>query len=59
MQREFWAKGAIVRLEHKPKRLNLLLDSMSANGYDAFAIIKASTKTLEDVEVRAIGQSVD
>jgi histidyl-tRNA synthetase len=59
MQRQFWAKGAIVRLEHKPKRLNLLLDSMSANGYDAFAIIKASTKSLEDVEVRAIGQSVD
>ena len=59
MQRQFWAKGAIVRLEHKPKRLNLLLDSMSANGYDAFAIIKASTLTLEDVEVRAIGQSVD
>ena len=59
MQREFWAKGAMVRLEHKPKRLNLLLDSMSANGYDAFAIIKATTKTLEDVEVRAIGQSVE
>jgi histidyl-tRNA synthetase len=59
MQRQFWAKGAIVRLEHKPKRLNLLLDSMSANGYEAFAIIKASTLTLEDVEVRAIGQSVE
>ena len=59
MQREFWAKGAIVRLEHKPKRLNLLLDSMSANGYDAFAIIKSSTTTLDDVEVRAIGQSVE
>ncbi len=59
MQRQFWAKGAIVRLEHKPKRLNLLLDSMSANGYDAFAIIKSSTMSLEDVEVRAIGQSVD
>jgi histidyl-tRNA synthetase len=59
MQREFWAKGAIVRLEHKPKRLNLLLDSMSTNGYDAFAIIKSSTTSLEDVEVRAIGQSVE
>ena len=59
MQREFWAKGAIVRLEHKPKRLNLLLDSMSANGYDAFAIIKSSTTTLDAVEVRAIGQSVE
>ena len=59
MQRQFWAKGAIVRLEHKPKRLHLLLDSMSANGYEAFAIIKASTLTLDDVEVRAIGQSVD
>jgi hypothetical protein len=32
---------------------------MSANGYDAFAIIKPQTLTLEDVEVRAIGQSVE
>ena len=59
MQREFWAKGANVRLEHKPKRLNLLLDSMSANGYDAFAMITSTTKSLGDVEVRAIGQSVE
>jgi histidyl-tRNA synthetase len=59
MQREFWAKGANVRLEHKPKRLNLLLDSMSANGYEAFAMINSTTKSLGDVEVRAIGQSVE
>lgn len=59
MQREFWAKGANVRLEHKPKRLNLLLDSMSANGYEAFAVITPATKSLGDVEVRAIGQSVE
>ena len=59
MQREFWAKGANVRLEHKPKRLNLLLDSMSANGYEAFAMITSTTKSLGDVEVRAIGQSVE
>jgi len=59
MQREFWAQGANVRLEHKPKRLNLLLDSMSANGFEAFALITSSTKSLADVEVRAIGQSVE
>ncbi len=59
MQRQFWAQGAIVRLELKPKRLNLLLETMSANGYDAFALIGPNTSTLESVDVRPIGQSVD
>ena len=58
-QRGFWAEGAQVRLENKPKRLNLLLDSMSANGFDAFAIVNASTTSTEALEVRVIGQSVD
>lgn len=58
-QRGLWAEGAHVRLENKPKRLNLLLDSMSANGFDAFAVVNASTTSTEALEVRVIGQSVD
>jgi hypothetical protein len=48
-----------VRLELKPKRLNLLLETMSANGYDAFALIGAKTDSLGSVDVRPIGQSVE
>ena len=58
-QREFWANAVNVRLELKPKRLNLLLDSMAANGFQAFAIIKPTTTSFAEVEVRAIGQSVE
>ena len=59
IQREFWARGANVRLEVKPKRMNLLLDSMAANGFDAFAVVNAATETADALDVRAIGQSVD
>ena len=59
VQREFWANGVNVRLELKPKRLNLLLDSMAANGFQAFAIIKPTTTSFSDVEIRPIGQSVE
>jgi histidyl-tRNA synthetase len=59
IQREFWARGANVRLEVKPKRMNLLLDSMAANGFDAFAVVSLATETSDALDVRPIGQSVD
>jgi len=59
IQREFWARGANVRLEVKPKRMNLLLDSMAANGFDAFAVVSLATETADALDVRPIGQSVD
>ena len=59
LQRQLWGQGAHVRLENKPKKLNLLLDSMLANGFGGFALVTAQTTSLDALEVRAIGQSVD
>ena len=46
-QKELIAKGLQVRLETRPKRLNLLLDSMAENGFTQFALVDASTTALE------------
>ena len=46
-QRDLIAKGMQVRLEVRPKRLNLLLDSMAGNGFSQFALVDANTNTLE------------
>ena len=46
-QKELIAKGLQVRLEVRPKRLNLLLDSMAENGFTQFALVDASTTALE------------
>ena len=59
LQRQLWGQGAHVRLENKPKKLNLLLDSLAANGFGGFALVSASSTSLESLEVRAIGQSVE
>ncbi len=40
-QEELIGQGLNVRLELKPKRLNLLLESMKANGFDRFALVSA------------------
>jgi histidyl-tRNA synthetase len=40
-QKELIGQGLNVRLELKPKRLNLLLESMKANGFDRFALVSA------------------
>jgi histidyl-tRNA synthetase len=46
-QKELIAKGMQVRLEVRPKRINLLLDSMADNGFSQFALVDANTNTLE------------
>ena len=46
-QKDLIAKGLQVRLEARPKRLNLLLDSMAENGFTQFALVDASTTALE------------
>ena len=46
-QKDLIAKGLQVRLEVRPKRLNLLLDSMAENGFTQFALVDASTTALE------------
>ncbi|NBS62118.1 MAG: histidine--tRNA ligase [Microbacteriaceae bacterium] len=46
-QKALIAKGMQVRLEVRPKRLNLLLDSMAANGFSQFALVDSTTTALD------------
>ena len=45
-QRELIAQGKSVRLELKPKKLNILLDSMLEAGFSQFALVGADTAEL-------------
>jgi len=51
-QKELIAKGSLVRLEVRPKKLNILLDSLQSAGFSEFALVNSNTTVLE---VRAIG----
>jgi len=42
-QKELIGQGLNVRLEIKPKRLNLLLETMKANGFNQFALVSADS----------------
>jgi histidyl-tRNA synthetase len=45
-QKQLIASGKAVRLEIKPKKLNVLLDSLVANGFSEFALVGAETAEL-------------
>jgi histidyl-tRNA synthetase len=45
-QKQLIASGKAVRLEIKPKKLNVLLDSLVANGFSEFALVEAETAEL-------------
>ena len=45
-QKQLIASGKAVRLEIKPKKLNVLLDSLVANGFSEFALVGADTAEL-------------
>jgi histidyl-tRNA synthetase len=51
-QKELIATGKSVRLELKPKKLNILLDSMLEAGFTQFAIVLATTEVLEFKNIR-------
>ncbi len=51
-QKELIAQGKSVRLELKPKKLNILLDSMLEAGFSQFALVSADTSELS---FKAIG----
>ena len=51
-QKELIAKGSSVRLEVRPKKLNILLDSLQSAGFSEFALVNSNTTVLE---LRAIG----
>ena len=46
-QKELIAEGKSVRLELKPKKLNILLDSMLEAGFSQFALVSASIEVLD------------
>ena len=54
-QSELMARGETVRLENRPKKLNLLLDSLAENGFDRFASVSEETVTLEGLNLRPLG----
>jgi histidyl-tRNA synthetase len=51
-QKELIAKGSLVRLEVRPKKLNILLDSLQSAGFNEFALVNSNTTVLE---LRPIG----
>jgi histidyl-tRNA synthetase len=51
-QKELIAKGSLVRLEVRPKKMNILLDSLQGAGFSEFALVNSNTTVLE---LRAIG----
>ena len=51
-QKELIAKGKSVRLELKPKKLNILLDSMLEAGFTEFALVSVTTDVLELKTIR-------
>ncbi len=51
-QKELIAKGSLVRLEVRPKKLTILLDSLQSAGFSEFALVNSNTTVLE---LRAIG----
>jgi histidyl-tRNA synthetase len=51
-QKELIAQGSLVRLEVRPKKLNILLDSLQSAGFSEFALVNSNATVLE---LRAIG----
>ncbi|MEY4390482.1 MAG: hypothetical protein RLZZ400_225 [Actinomycetota bacterium] len=51
---ELFEHGYRVRLENRPKKLNLLLDSLAQNGFGQFATVSADTKTFDDLNLRSV-----
>jgi histidyl-tRNA synthetase len=52
LQSELSAQNNSVRLENRPKKLNLLLESLAENGFDRFASVNEETMSLKDLNLR-------
>jgi histidyl-tRNA synthetase len=52
LQSELIAQNNSVRLENRPKKLNLLLESLGENGFDRFASVNEETMSLKDLNLR-------
>lgn len=54
IQQEAIAKGYSVRIDPKPKKLNLLLDSLKEQGFSSFTTLTTAGQSLSDLEIRPI-----
>jgi histidyl-tRNA synthetase len=54
VQAEAIAAGYLVRLEPKPKKLNLLLDSLKAQGFELFAVLDEPKGGFESLNIKPI-----
>jgi histidyl-tRNA synthetase len=54
-QRELQDYGTDVRLELRPKKLNLLLETLGKQGFDKFAVVDETTTTPEALSLKNIG----
>jgi histidyl-tRNA synthetase len=55
VQAEAIASGYLVRLEPKPKKLNLLLDSLKEHGFEHFAVLDEPKSGFQGLKIKPIG----
>jgi histidyl-tRNA synthetase len=53
-QAELIEQGYQVRLEERPKKLNILLENLAEQGFNHFAIINVNSQSLETLEIKPI-----
>jgi histidyl-tRNA synthetase len=54
LQSQLIAQNNVVRLENRPKKLNLLLESLAENGFDRFANVDEQVDSIANLNVRSI-----
>ena len=54
-QRELQDYGTDVRLELRPKKLNLLLETLGKQGFDKFAVVDETTTSPDALSLKDIG----
>ncbi len=53
-QKDLFERGYSVRLEQRPKKLNLLLDSLAEQGFTHFAAVGANSNSFESLDIKPI-----
>lgn len=54
LQRELFEQGYGVRLEARPKKLNLLLDALAEQGFSHFATVGVNSNGIESLDIKPI-----
>lgn len=53
-QKELFEHGYVVRLEQRPKKLNLLLNSLAEQGFTHFAAVGANSSNFDSLDIKPI-----